>query len=185
MPVEVVRTELRDDGAADVVVRLNNAGKLCAIEMAEDGLEPILLDGLDLIEGLGSAGRDADKDDASVVRHPDTFDETPLLHPIDDTGGIAERHVQQVGHPAHRQVAVVLEHPQDVHVRHADAKLHETTRAGASESTDDLVKAIDDAPDHFGRGIRGCDGIDRIDSSHDMNNLSPGNHRVNRNDCCR
>jgi hypothetical protein len=158
--------------------------------MAEDGLQPILLDGLDLIEGLGSAGRDTDQDDASVVRHADTLDETPLLHPIDDPGGIAERHVEQVGHPAHRQVAVVLEHPQDVHVRHADAELHEPARAGASETADDLVKAIDDAPDHLGRGVggwggnAGYDGIARIDSSHDVNNLPSGNHRVNRNDCC-
>jgi hypothetical protein len=175
VPADEVRTELCGDRAADVVKAIGEANGLRAIEMTEDRLEPILFDGFGLIERLGAAGRDADEDDASVVRDPDTFDETLLLHSIDDAGGIAERHVEQFGHPAHRQVAVMLEKPHDVHVGHAHPGLDETACACASESRDDVVDS--------GRDPRGqrfsVDSCRRVNSSHEMNNLTAGNHRVN------
>jgi hypothetical protein len=80
----------------------------------------------------------------------------------------------------------VLEHPQDVHVRHADTELHEPARARAPESTDDVVEIRRDPGGKLGwlgwrTGHAGA--ADLVDSSHDVNNLQQGNHRVNSNDC--
>ena len=109
--------------------------------MAEDRLEPILLDGLDLLEGLDATIGDPDEDDAAIVRHADPLDEASLLHPVDDAGRVAERHVEQLRQAAHRQVAVVLEQPHDVHMGHADPGLDEATGARAAESRDHVVDA--------------------------------------------
>jgi hypothetical protein len=68
-----------------------------------------------------------------------------------------------------------------VHVRHADAELHEPARAGTPEATDDLVEASGDARGQVRIGRGRC--IARMDSSHDVNNLSAGNDFVNRDYC--
>ena len=68
------------------------------------------LERVDLVEHAARpARRDPDQDDPAVVRDADALDEPALLHPVDEPGGVRERHVQQVRQPAHRHLAVALE----------------------------------------------------------------------------
>ena len=120
--------------------------------------------------------RDADEDDAPVVGHADALDEPSLLHPVDDPGGVAERDVEQLGEPAHRQVAVVLEQPHDVHVGHAHAGLDEAARTGAAESRDHVVDAGGDSSSARRSPTLAAP---MVNSSHHVNNLPTGNDRVN------
>lgn len=172
---EIVGAKLGGDGRPQVVERRCNTVELGRIQVAEDRVQAIVLDRLDLLERLDTTRRDANEDHPSIVRDADAFDETSLLHAIDDARGIAERHVEQLGHTAHRQIAVMLEQPHDMHVGHADAGLDETTRTGAAESRDHVVDAGCDS--RLGR-VAG-DSCGWINSSHDVNNLAAGNHHVN------
>ncbi len=88
---------------------------------------------------------DPDEDDPSVVRDADALDEASLFHPVDDPGRVAERNVEELGHPAHRQIAVMLEQPHDVHVGHADPGLDEAAGTRAAESRDHVVDAGGDS----------------------------------------
>ena len=171
---EYVRAELGGDRGADVVQRSCHAGQLPLVEVAQDGLEAVLLDGLGLLESLHAFLGDADEDDPTVVGHADPLDETPLLHPIHDAGRIAERDVEQLRHPAHRQVAVMLEQPHDVHMGHADAGLDETGGTRTAECRDHVVDAGRDSRPWLIRYDSCC-----VNSSHDGNNLAAGNHLVN------
>ena len=45
-----------------------------------------------------------------------------LLDPVDEPGRVRERHVEHLGQPAHRHLAVALERVQDVELGHADAE---------------------------------------------------------------
>jgi hypothetical protein len=92
-----------------------------------------------------------------------------LLHPIDDPGGIRERDVEQVREPAHRHRPVVLEQPQDVHLRHADVALDELAHRRALELADPPIDFCQDGVDR-----RGC-----IDTSHVVKHSTDVNDFVN------
>src|SRR4051812_34725109 len=173
MAVERVFAELVHNGRSKVFERLSYSKQPGLVEMAEDRLEPIALDGLHLLERLDAARGDPDEHDPPVVRNPDALDETSLLHAIDDPGRVAERHVEQLRHPAHRQVAVMLEEPHDVHVGHAHAGLHEAAGASTPESGDHVVDPGGDPGDE----LIGGSGWLGIDSSHDMNSMPTNDHR--------
>lgn len=173
---------LRGNCHTNVIHRSGEPFELPVVELSKDALEAVLLDRLDLVERRDTARGDPDKDNSTIIRDPHPLDEALFLHPIDDPGGVAEGDVDQVRHPAHRELAMVLEDPQDVHVRHAHPELHEPARAGAAESRDDVVEPVDDPSDlRIRRG-----GVRRsraVNSSHETNNLATGNHRVNIDHC--
>jgi hypothetical protein len=155
--------------------------------MAEDGLKPVLLQRLRLLQCVQALGSDPDEDHAAIVGHAHALDEAPLLHPVHDPRGVAERDVEELGEAAHREVTVMLEQPHHVHVRHAHAGLHQTARAGAAESRDHVVEALDDPLQRFvllRRQVR-RGGFRCTDTSHDRNNLATVNNRVNHEHCPR
>src|SRR5436190_138907 len=125
--VDVVRVavvpELDDECFAQVLDRAAHPSQLGAIEPAEDGPDLVVLQRLDLLADAVAAGRGADEHDPPVLRDADTLDESALLHPVDEAGRVAERDIQEIGEPAHRDVPVMLEKPQNVEVGHADAGL--------------------------------------------------------------
>ena len=59
------------------------------------------------------------------------------------------RDVEQLREPAHRQVAVMLEDPQNVEVRHADPGFDHPAGAGAAKAADHRVELVDDAVDEL------------------------------------
>jgi len=171
--------ELCHDGLADVIECGHDPLKLRLVQLAQDRLDPVLLDGLDLLEGPQSAGREVDEDDPPVVGHPDPLDEPALLHAIDDARGVAERHVKEFGNVAHREVTVMLEEPHDVHMGHAHPGLHEPAGAGAAKSGDHVVDTRRDRRD---RRLVVPDRFSCIDSSHMVNNLADRDDQVNTDD---
>jgi len=176
---QVLRAEFGNDRGAEVVEGRRNALHLGRVEVAEDGLQPVLLERLRLVEGPKSTLGDSDADDASVVRNADPLDQAALLHPIDDAGGVAVGDIEELGQPAHRKVSVVLEQPHDMHVGHAHSRLHEAAGAGAAESRDHVVDARGDP----GSGRLGADSCCvGGNSSHVVNNLPTGNQSVKRLD---
>src|SRR3954453_3549562 len=73
---------------------------------AEDRPQPVLLERLDLVTDPGALGGCPDENDPAVVGNADAIHQTALGHPIDRTGGVAHRDVEELGEPAHRDVAV-------------------------------------------------------------------------------
>jgi hypothetical protein len=146
---EVVGPDLVGHRAAQVAEREQHARLLVGREPGEDGPHPVLLERLDLVADPNSVGGGTDDDDPAVVGDPDPFDEASLGHPIDETGRVAERYVEQVGEAAHRELTVVLEDPQNVEVRHADPGFHHPARAGATETADHPMQLVDDGVDDW------------------------------------
>ena len=171
---KVIGADLRDDRNPQVRDRSEDAVELSGVEASEDGSHPILLQRLDLVADPRTLFRGTDEDDTAVVRDTNTLDEAPLLHPVDETGGIAQRDVEELGKTTHRELTVMLEHPQDVEVRHADPGFHHPSRPGAAEAADRLVELAHDPVNQVrgaGRGARSRRRR-RRDSSHDLNNLA-------------
>ncbi len=179
VPGPEVGPELLQNGFADVVESGHDSLALHLIQPAQDRLDPVLLDGFDLLEGLQSAGREVDVDDAPVVGHPDPLDELPFLHAIHDARGVAERHVEELGDTAHGEVAVMLEEPHDVHMGHAYPGLHEPAGAGATEARDHVV---DPRRDRRDRRLVVLSRFSSVDSSHVVNNVVDRYDQVNTDD---
>ena len=68
------------------------------------------------------------------------LDEAALLHPVDEPGGVRERDVEQVGQPAHRHLAVVLEQVHDVELGHADAEPDAVARSPTHLSSPSVAR---------------------------------------------
>ena len=94
----------------------------------------------DLVRGRASTSssiwRPAGVSRTSTIRRssgPAPFDETSLLDAIDQPGRVREGHVEHLGQPAHRHLAVALEQMHDVELRHADAEANQALAADAFE----------------------------------------------------
>ena len=177
--VQVVGSDLLDDGGSQVADRAVDSGQLLRGQTLEDRSHPVLLERLDLVALTSALGRRPDDHNAAVIGNPEPLDEAALLHPVDQAGRVADGHVQQVGEVAHRELAVMLEHPQNVEVRHADPGLDHAARAGTAQAADHRVKLIDDGVDELRRGLgMGGAGAAGVDSSHQVNNLATVDDRV-------
>jgi hypothetical protein len=142
--VEVVRPDLFDDGAPKVTDRAPDPAELVRGQATQNRAHPVLLERFDLIADPCALLGWPNDDDPSVVRDPDPLDEAALLHPIDETGGIADGDIEQLGEAAHRELTVMLEDPQNVEVRHADPGLDHPAGAGTAKASDHLVDFADD-----------------------------------------
>src|SRR6185437_8097311 len=103
--VEMVGPDLLDDGLAKVADRRVDALELRRLQAAENRPHPVLLQGLDLVTDPGPFLGRADDDDPAVRRDADAVDETALRHPVDETRGVAQGDVEQLGEARHREVA--------------------------------------------------------------------------------
>jgi hypothetical protein len=72
--------------------------------MAEDRLKPVLLQRLVSSSASMPLGPIRTRTNATVVGHPHALDEPALGHPVHDPRGVAERDVEELGEPAHREV---------------------------------------------------------------------------------
>jgi hypothetical protein len=61
---------------------------------------------------------DANEHDAPIVRMSYPLDEAALFHAVDETGRVRIRDVEELRDPAHRQIAVALEHRHHVEMAH-------------------------------------------------------------------
>src|SRR3954447_15013182 len=136
--------ELGLDGSGDVDDGLADPRELVVVEALEDGTDQVAPEDIDVAEesirGVGLP----DQDDAAVVRKPDPLDVATLLEAIDDPGRVGERHIEQLGDPAHRHRTVMPEHREHVEMGHADPELHETLRADALELRERLAELGDE-----------------------------------------
>ncbi len=76
---------------------------------------------------VGHAGQH----DPAVLGVADALDEAPLLHPVEEPGGVRGADAEPVGKAAHRQGAVFLQNPEDLEVAQADAAVVNTAGDGA------------------------------------------------------
>jgi hypothetical protein len=146
---EVVRADVLDHRFPEVGDRTEDPLESRRREAAQDRPEAILLDRLDLVADPGTLLGRSDEDDATIVRNPNAVDEAALGHPIHETGRVAQRHVEQLGEATHRDVAVMLENPQNVEVGHADAGLDHSPGSRASQAPDHLVELCSDLVDEL------------------------------------
>src|ERR1700741_4706520 len=88
---------LLGDGLAKVADRRVDALELRRLQAAENRPHPVLLQGLDLVTDPGPFLGRADDDDPAIRRDADPVDETALRHPVDETRGVAQGDVEQLG----------------------------------------------------------------------------------------
>ena len=153
-------------------------------EVAEDRPEPFATVGLGLGQRSKAGRRRLDEDEATVVGDARTLDEPMLLHAIDDPRRVRERDPDELGQPAHRHRAVVLEQPQDVELAHAHMALDELAHGVAAQLADPAVDFCQDGFDRRGPGLRAGarPGRSLADTSHGMKHSSEVNDFVNLND---
>ena len=128
--------------------------ELLVVEPGQDCLHQVVLDDLDLVEEAAAGRGEPDEDDPAVVRDADPLDETALLHPVDEPGGVRQRDVEELGEAAHRELAGLFEAPHDVEMRHADPLLHEPTGRRAADQAHRAIQLVDDAGDRRPAGSR-------------------------------
>ena len=97
--------------------------------------------------------RRLDEDDPPIVRRPHPFDQAVLGHSVDDPGRVRQGDVEELGDPAHRHRAVLLELPEDVNLGHADALLHELLGRGAAKFPERPADIGQDRPDQVVAGL--------------------------------
>ena len=95
------------------------------------------------------------EDDPPIIRRPDPFDQPMLGHPVDDPGRVRQGHVEDLGNPAHRHGAVLLELPQDVDLGHADALLDELLGRSTAKLAERPADIGQDRPDQLFTGFFG------------------------------
>ena len=89
---------------------------------------------------------------------------------------------EELGEPAHRHLAVVLEQPQDVHLAHAHVALDEPAHRGAAQLADPAADFCQDGFDVGGpRRGGGAAGGSVADTSHDVKHSTDMNDFVNVN----
>jgi hypothetical protein len=146
---EMVGADVLDYRLAEIGDRPKNPLEARGGQAAEDRPEAILLDRLDLVPDPRTLLGRSDEDHTTIVRNADAVDEAALRHPIDKTRRVAQRHIEQVGEATHRDVAVMLENPQNVEVGHADAGLDHSPGSRAAKAADHLVELRSDLVDEL------------------------------------
>ncbi len=117
------------------------------VEPAEDANHEVVTQDLDVRQDLATAVADPDQDHAAILRMSDALDEAVLLHPIDEPSRIRVRHAEKLGDPAHRQLAVAIEHRHQVEMAHRDAVPDEPLAAHAAQLAQRRAKLGDDSVD--------------------------------------
>ena len=125
--------ELLGERGAQVRERGLHPVELAGIEAGHRRREDVAADELRLVDEVDPGDGEADEDHAAVVGDARALDEAPLLHAVDDPGGVRHRGVEDLGQAAHGHRLVVAEQRQHVEMGHADAELHEPLRPGTPE----------------------------------------------------
>ncbi len=178
------------EGVTQCCRRLTDASKLGSIDPAENGPEQLVAERVDLLEHLLALRRDLDEDDTAVFWDARPLDEAALLDPVDEAGGIRQRHVEHLGEAAHRHLPVPLERVEDVELRHAETQPDDTLTRRAFQHRHRRTEVGDDGGIRVGGGgsggsFRARDGRVAGDSFCHVNYPTRANHRVNMNDQCR
>ena len=150
-------------------------------ETSEYGSEQGVTQGIDLVEHLRTVRGHPDEDDPPVRRDALPRDVPAFLQPVDQAGGIGERHVEHFGEVAHGHLAASLQGEHDVELRHAHAEPQQPFARQAFE----LAHRGPEIGDDGARRVRSFDRRwlrDGCDSSYHTNYLSHANYSVNIND---
>jgi hypothetical protein len=130
-----------------------------------------------------------DDDDAAICAVPQALDEPALLHPVDDPGCVRIGHAEQIRQAGHRQRSVLLQDPERLQVRHADALPVQppgdcaALMAGDDGGPDEDLVDQGPAPGSVGRvGMAGrVGGLGWVSCYDHQNNLSCQEQFVNGN----
>jgi hypothetical protein len=141
-----VRRDFGDD-RADVVEREREAFQPRGVEPAEDPDDKIVAEDLDVAQDLAAAVADPNEDDAPVLGMANALDEAVLLHPVDEAGGVRIGDAEELGDPAHGQLAVAIEHRHEVEMTHRHAVSNEPLAAHAAQLAERGAKLGDDVGD--------------------------------------
>jgi len=149
---------LREDGQRHVTHIGHGPGEsflAWSVEPADDLGHEVFLEQLGLAQGLPTAIADSDQDNAAVVGDANPVHEAALLHSVHDSGRARHGHVEDLGQPAHREVAVLLEDPHQVEVGHADPGTNEPDPGHAPELPDRAHEFGEDLADPLAGSRRG------------------------------
>jgi F420-dependent oxidoreductase-like protein len=171
-----VRGDFRDS-RTDVVEREGEALQPGRVEPAQDAHDEVVAQDLDVGQDLAAAVADADQHDAAIIGIPAAFHEPVLLHAIDESGRVRVRNAEELGDPAHGQLAVAVEHRHEVKVGHGHAPPDEPLAAHTAQLAQRRAKLGDDAVDE-----RSAMRVEPISSGH-ANYSIPADDLVNLEDC--
>ena len=152
-----VRAEGLDDSAPQVAHRQGHASELALIQTAQDPVDHVFLEQLDVMERLAPRVGELDMDDAAVVGDAGPLDEPTFLDAINEAGRVRHRHAEQFRDAAHRHRAVAVEHRHQVKMRHAHVRAVHPLAAQAAQ----FGKRLAEVGDDLVLGI-----LRRSDSSH-------------------
>jgi F420-dependent oxidoreductase-like protein len=121
--------------------------QLAVVELGEDTPHEIVSHDLHVGQNLPPPFADADEHDTSVLRVADAFDETAFLHAVDEAGRVRVGDVEELGDPAHRQLAMAVEHRHEMEVTHRDSVPDEALARDATQLAERRPKLRDDGVD--------------------------------------
>lgn len=156
---------------------LADAQELGGVEPPQDRSKDLVTERIDFAKELLAGVGHADDDHSPILGHPVALDEATFGHPVDETGGVRVRHVEDIRELAHGHLAVSLHRVHDVDLGHAHALAQEPLTRGAFELGHGRPEIGDD-------GAREVGGQRQRSSCH-MNNIADTDHPVNLNGPCR
>jgi hypothetical protein len=176
------------DGARGRADRCEDAGQVLGGDRPENVLDEAAPPPVDLLDrGAAEIGL-ASEHDAPVVGVADALDEAALLHPVEEAGGVRHADPQPRRKPAHRQRPVLLQNPQDLEMRQADAAVVHTLGDRAAVAAREGGDALGDPPQQLGpvgrQGRPRGAGLAVVvgNCSIHLNNVEQRNLFVNQND---
>jgi hypothetical protein len=132
---------------AHVCECLQNAALLIGRQSGQDRLHCVAANLVDLLDGFAAGVRGVNRHYPTVCEVAATLNETALLHAIDDARNVGERHVEQLGDPAHGHGPFALQEVQNVKVSRADRAQTAVPGNGASLPRDHRLELLEDLLD--------------------------------------
>jgi hypothetical protein len=117
---------VRPDRFTEVGDPVHEAKELVGVESVEQRPQHLVAPAVEILDCPGSLRRLLDGHDATVSPVAQALHEPALLHPIHDPRGIRHGHAEQVRQARHGLRPVILQYPERLQVRHADAVQVET-----------------------------------------------------------
>ena len=130
---------------ANVGDRRGETFELWLVKLGEDALDEVVAQQLLIADDLESGRGQPHDDDAAVFAVTNSLHESAFLEPVDEAGRVRVRDVQQLREAAHREIPVVVEQGQHVHMRHADALLHHPLRSDTLQFAQARLQVGNDA----------------------------------------